>query len=64
MMSALEGTFSRWYLPAVRIFSLLTSLRVGESMLSRVWMISRRATVYVKGIIPGLLLRFVIDKLS
>jgi hypothetical protein len=52
MMSALDGTFWRWYLPAVRILSLLTSSRVGESMLSRVWMISRKATVYVKPVLP------------
>lgn len=48
IMSALEGTLSRWYLPAVLIFSLFTSLRVGLSMASRVVMISRRAVLYVK----------------
>ncbi len=44
MMSALDGTFSRWYLPAVLIFSRLTSSRVGDCIESRVLMISRRAT--------------------
>ncbi len=44
IMSALDGTFSRWYLPAVLIFSRFTSSRVGEGIESRVLMISRRAT--------------------
>jgi hypothetical protein len=64
MMSALEGTFSRWYLPAVLILSLFTSLRVGDCMESRVWMISRRATVYVKGRYQNYCWGLVIDKLS
>jgi hypothetical protein len=58
IMSALDGTFGRWYLPAVRIFSLLTSFRVGDCIESRVAMISLRATFSVKGTIPKILLGF------
>jgi len=44
IMSALEGTFSRLYLPATLIFNRLTSSRVGDGMESKVLIISRMAS--------------------
>ncbi len=43
IMSAFEGTFSRWYLAAVLIFRVLTWFLVGVDVRFRVSMISRRA---------------------
>ena len=44
IMWALEGTFSRLYLPAILIFKRLTSSRVGDDIESKVLIISRRAS--------------------
>ena len=52
IMSALDGTLPRLYLPAVLIFKRLTSSRVGDGIERSVVMISRRATSLVKLRVP------------
>ncbi len=64
IMSALDGTSPKLYLPAALIFRRLTSSRVGDGIESKVSIISLSAASLVKWKVPEIRFRLRINKLN